>query len=232
MFEAIQNDIFDLLETANRVIPGEDALYYGGTFLTGQVDSPEILFLGINPGHGAWADRPRSVERKPYARCECKFIGEFEDGAPLARAIVDIVLDGDGSRLASCAETSVRSFYSTPDTEVLDRQLTHLSRSGLVGKHDDLMTRTVDATLERAMPRQIVCIGLTTFSLLAKRLGLSHSEVQMKSERSASGKSDPVYYKRAEFKGTPIHGVLHLSGGRLSQTMKADLREIFAGKNA
>lgn len=232
MFDAIQSDIFDLLETANKIVPNEDALYYGGTFLTGQVGSPEILFLGINPGHGDWATRSRSFHRKPYAPCDCKFIGELEDGAPLARAIVDIVLDGNASRLESCAETSVRSFYSTPDTTILDRQLSHLSRVGLLGQHEGLMTRAVDLMLGQARPRQIVCIGLTTFSFVINRLGVSNSAIQMKSERSASGKSDPVYYKRAVFEGTPIHGVLHLSGGRLSQTMKANLRELFAGKIA
>lgn len=230
MFEAIQKDIYDLLEDANKVIPDDDALFYGGTFITGKLETPEILFLGINPGNGDWAKRSRSFQRKPFAPSPCKFCAEFDDNERLARAVVDIVLGGDSTRLASCAESSIRSFYGTPNEPTLNRQLSHLGKGGLMVRHNDLMTRAVKLILDQCKPREIVCIGTTTFGALSKLLGLSGAAIEMKSEPSASGETDPVYYKRTEFNGIPIHGTLHLSGGHPSNTMKADLRGIFAGR--
>lgn len=226
MFDALQSEIYDLLEAANAVLPENDALFYGGRFLSGRIERPEFLFLGINPGQGHWAERKRVFPREDFVPGDCKFIEEHEDGAPLAGSIVDVVLNGQVDRLAACAESSVRSFYATPDVGTLDRQCSHLNRAGLLNRHNALIARGVDLILDQVQPHQIVCIGMTSFGVIEKRFGLR--DIAMKSERSASGLSDPVYYKRADYKGIPIHGVLHLSGGRPSRTMLADLKRTFA----
>jgi hypothetical protein len=228
MLGTLQDRIYELLEAANTVLPASDSLFYGGTFLSGTLDRPDFLFLGINPGQGAWDARPRTLDRVPFRPTPCKFAEESDGGGRLAGKIVDIVLGGDPSRLAACAETSVRSFFATPDEGILNRQLALLRPSGLAHRHQALMTDALPAILQAVAPRQIVCIGLTTFQRFTAWAGIRADESAMKSVPSTTGKTEPVYYKRASINGVPVHGVLHLSGGRLSTVMEQELRAIFA----
>lgn len=224
----LQDKIYDLLEAANAALPAADSLFYGGTFLSGKMERPEFLFLGINPGHSAWADRRRRFDRLPFQPSPCKFAEEFGDGARLAQKVVDIVLAGDASRLTACAETSIRSFFATPDEGTLNRQLDLLRAAGLADRHQALMDEALPAILQAVAPRQIVCIGLTTFQRFTSWAGVRADDSAMKSMPSATGKTQPVYYKRATVNGVPVHGVLHLSGGRLSAAMEDELRATFA----
>ena len=228
MLDQVQTRTYDFLESANRVLPDELSMFYGGSFLTGNTQAPECLFLGINPGYGGWKTRPRTFARKPYTESPCKFLEEADDGARLAERLVEIVLEGDASRLASCAETSVRSFFATPDVKILDQQMNALRPSGLAQAHDELMRESVPCILDVLRPKQIVCIGMTTFQTLINLVGDKDQAIEMKSERSASGKSDPVFHKKTTLRGIPVHGVLHLSGAYLSNKMIESLKTIFA----
>jgi hypothetical protein len=230
LFDRLQSQIFDFLEAANRELPQELALCYGGAFLTGKTTNPEYLFLGINPGHGKWNERPRTFSRLPFAEAPCKFIEELEDDLRLAQRVVKIVLSGDASRLAACTETSVRSFFATPDVKILDQQLAALRPSGLEKRHQKLMAEALPLILETLSPKQIVCIGMTSFQSLVNLAGEKGQCIEMKSEKSASGKSDPVYYKKTLIHGIPVHGVLHLSGAYLSNAMVESLESIFVAR--
>ena len=231
VFDTIQSEIFELMDASQDAVPQGDALFYSGSFMTGQMAAPELLLLGINPGHGDWNNRKRLFPRQPFAPRACKFVAEYEDRAPLATAIVDILLGRDSARLAHCAETSVQSFFGTPDVGILKRQLGHLAKAGLLERHNAMMASAVTRIIAECQPREIVCIGLTTFHSLCRLLGLNGQPLEMRSEKSASGKTEPVYYKRAEFDRIAIHGTLHLSGGRPSASMLKDLQTIFAQRD-
>ena len=227
--EHIQNAIYDFQEAANKVLAKEDQLYFGGRYLTGQLDRPEFLFLGINPGYGPeFADRNNLIKRKAFEPTACKFIDEYEDGLLLAKRIVDELLQGNPGKLKNYAETSISSFFATPDEPTLKKQLTALGPHGLQASHQQLMTESVIAIIDTINPVQVVCIGLTTFSQYLKLNGVGHNGVSMKSEKSDSGNSYPVYYKYTMINNRPVHGVLHLSGAHLSKIMRDNLRQIFS----
>ncbi|MDX9859284.1 MAG: hypothetical protein RBS99_00060 [Rhodospirillales bacterium] len=224
--EGVQAEIYDFLESANAQLPGKDALYYGGQFLTGCLDRPDFLFAGINPGFGAddWIGRPKTFQRRPFEAAPCKFISEQEEGAPLASDIVGVLLNDDASRLARCAETSLVSVFATPGVPDLNRQL---AATGLQQRHGQLMKHAVEAILEALRPKQVVCIGMTAHKAFTGTFGISQNQIAMKSVKSASGLSDPVYYKCSEFNGIPVHGVLIHRTAHPSRVMLDELRQIF-----
>ena len=229
MLDKIQTSIYDFLEDANDIIPNDFALYYSGSFLSGNIQAPDYLFISINPGFGRydWDARSRKFQRKPFTLSTCKYVEEFEDKYDLAKEIVEIILNGDSSRLEACAETYALSFFATPDQKILDASL---RASGLATRHQALMAEALLSILKIVSPKQVVCIGLSSFQMMLNLLGDKNQGVEMKSVKSASGKTDPVYYKKTKIQGVPFHGVLHLSGAQLSNIMRKELKEIFSPK--
>ncbi|GAB6052044.1 hypothetical protein JCM17960_08640 [Magnetospira thiophila] len=228
--ESIQCAIYDFLETANGALEAKDRMFYGGHFLTGRIEQPKFLFLGINPGFGAndWPQRPLSIPRNSFSPIPCKFVDEHKDGARLAQKIVDVALQGYADKLETCAESSLRSFFATPDEPTLNGQLAALAAKDLHKEHDRLMTDAVKTIVETTNPKHIVCIGMTAFKRFMNVFGGNPADVKMKSAKSASGKSDPVYYKHTMINDRPVHGLLHLSGGHPSKVMIEDLKKIFS----
>ncbi len=139
-FDQIQKGIYDFRDAANVTLTKEQRMFYSSNFVTGQIARPNFLFLGINPGFGRneWPDRDIGSRRSVVAQ-PIKFLAEYEEGASLARKIVEVLFDGDVSGLNNCAESSVRSFFATPDVKVLDQQLTALPRDPLFIGHERLM---------------------------------------------------------------------------------------------
>lgn len=76
------------------------------------------------------------------------------------------------------------------------------------------MDEVLPAFLQALQPRQVVCIGLTTFQGLITWGGVRADDSVMKSRPSTTGKTQPVYDKRATVNGIPVHDALHLSDGR------------------
>lgn len=225
MLLKLQDEIYDFLEDANQILPESDALYYGDTFLSGKIERPDILFLGINPGFKGWESRPRQFTRRPFQPSACKYIEEHQDGRRLARRIVDIILAGDAQRLKACAETSVSSFFGTPNAEVLNHQLSLLRPSGLADRHEAMMTKALAAILDFVSPQEIICIGVTTFDKFVKSHGIRDRDI----ETAPKAPGDNCrHYMRTTMDGIPVHGVYHPSGRYLSTTMSASMREIFA----
>jgi hypothetical protein len=224
-YDKIQLWIDNFIEKANQVLPEEHAFYFGRHFATGQMYYPNILFVGINPGYETkkWDIRPKIFERMQFEEVPCKFIGEYADKLKLATQVVNILLNGDISRLGWCAETSLKSVFATPNVTILDQTLSLLP-SELRQEHDQI----TEYLLSKIHPQQIVCIGLTTFSEYLKRFGKDgYAAPIMKSFPSSTGKSDPIYHKYTVVRGIPVYGLLHLSGAQLSANALDDLQSKF-----
>jgi hypothetical protein len=221
IFETYHNRALSLFASASS----KDGLHYDGQFITGQLEVPDTLFLGINPGFGG---EKYEISSAPFTPQECKYIGETY---LFAQRIVDVVLGGDESRLNSCAETSYRSFLATPDVKALESTLA-LQSNGWQQEHNLMMQDWQRTLIETIRPKRIICIGIGNkgpFHELLRTFKLERNKVveESLSETSASGKSDPVFYKRATIEGVPVHGVLHLSGAHPSATMLERLRGVF-----
>lgn len=215
LFGHIQDEIYTLLEDANNALTPGDALYYGGTYFTGCTHNPDFLFIGANPGHINWDSR-QQPKPEAYTPTDCKFIDEYKNGL-LAQRIVEVILHGDVGRLAACAETSAYSFFATPDVDTLDNQLKSLKAVGLFDRHAEMMRSALKNIIQETQPKNIVCIGVEVFD-----------EVRM----VCGDKSQPVFtekpsnrriYLESDLNGTPLIGILHLSG---AQPSRAELNQI------
>jgi hypothetical protein len=99
-------------------------------------------------------------------------------------------------------------------------------------EHDLMMQDWQRTLIETIRPKRVICIGIGDkgpFHELLRAFKLDRNKVveETLSEKSASGKSDPVFYKRATISGIPVHGILHLSGAHPSATMLESLRGMF-----
>ena len=210
-FSRIQDDIYDLAEAANAALPPELALYYGGTYLTGRMQNPEYLFIGANPGHGHWDTRQTQFERKPYREQLCKFIEEYDKNELLARRVVDVILQGEVQHLHNCAETSAYSFFGTPGLPVLDAQLKKLKDVGLFDRHATMMRTTLQEIIQDLQPKKVICIGVEVFDEVKLVCGATDKPVR--TEKSEKRR----VFLETDLDGTPLLGILHLSGAQPSR---------------
>jgi len=225
--ETTHNKFSDFALRANVVLQksGVEPFFYNSEPITGCLNNPDILFMGINPGLGR-EDFGRIAEEADFVQSECKYIKENKGKLPLATNVVDIVLGGDEKRLAKCAETSFKSFFATPDEKALNKQLNALTNE-LRQEHKKLMSEAINTILNEVKPKNIVCIGFGSFHSYVRGSGVKDSEFYMApSIKSKSGKSDIIFYKRAIVNSIPVHGVLHLSGAQISDEIREAMREI------
>lgn len=226
-FKDKQDQINEFLTKANAALPNDNPMYFDGRFITGRINNPDILFLGINPGHGDWGsleNRKKFTKQIPFEELPCKYIDGFTNKEALAKRIVNIICDDDISKLDNCAETSYFSYFATPDVKVLKAQLNALPKH-LKKEHQELIDMQI---IEEVKPKNIVCIGLRAFNDLTKLYPNAELE-EIKSVPSKSGKTIRTYYKRSSIGQIPVHGLIHLSGAHPSNEMLEDIKEIMLG---
>ena len=225
-----QHHINDFLIRANAILPADNPLYFDGHFITGQTSNPDILFIGINPGHRDWDNiegRHANTCLIPYQHIPCKYIAEAAAGNRFAKRIINVVCDDKVSRLNHCAETSLLSYFASPREHVVQQQIKQLPKAMQI-EHAQLS----QLPLKPINPKHIVCIGWRTFDEFIKRYG-QHSDPSVS---RASSKKLPIrmkgvdkmmdYYTKIEIGGIIVHGVRHFSTP-LSHAMLNDLTAIF-----
>lgn len=225
-----QQHINDFMHRANALLPADNPLYFDGHFITGQTNHPDILFIGINPGHRDWANiegRHANTRLIPYQSQPCKYIAEAAIGNRFARRVIDVVCDGEIERLTHCAETSLLSYFASPTERVVKAQLKQLPKAMQI-EHAQL----TQLPIEQISPKHIVCIGWRTFDEFVKRYAQNNADAT----RRLSTKKLPIrmqgvdkmmdYYTKIELNGITIHGVRHFSTP-LSRAMLDDMRAIF-----
>lgn len=246
-FEQKQLRINDFLKRANQILPDDNPLFFSGSFISGQTENPDILFIGINPGHRQWADlsaRKAHTKLVAYQPQPCKYIKESQSGNRFAKRVLDIACDGDIGKLSHCAETSLLSYFASPTESVVKAQIKQLPKD-MQTEHREL-THLDFAAIN---PKHIVCIGWRTFDEFIKRYG-GGSDKAGAGNQSSEGKAGrpamltkqmPIaingkgsaekmmdYYARTEVAGIPVHGVRHFSTP-LSRAMLEDMKAIFKG---
>ncbi|WP_131667923.1 hypothetical protein [Psychrobacter pygoscelis] len=229
-----QQRINDFLRRANQVLPEDNPLYFSGHYITGQTKNPDILFIGINPGHRQWHNLPArkaNTRLVPYQSQPCKYIEELQLGNRFAKRVLDIACGGDLSKLEHCAETSLLSYFASPTESVVKAQIKKLPKD-MQAEHREL-THLDFAAIN---PKHIVCIGWRTFDEFIKRY---HPKLDSRTEITSkqlpiaingTGKDVKMmdYYARTEIDGIPVHGVRHFSTP-LSRAMLDDMKAIFRG---
>ena len=236
-----QQHINDFISRANQILPEDNPLFFSGSFMSGQTKRPDILFIGINPGHRQWqniAARKANTQLVAYKASPCQYIEDAKGGNRFAKRVIDIACDGDSDRLTHCAETSLLSYFASPTESVIKAQLKQLPKP-MQEEHRQLMELDFIAI----NPKHIVCIGWRTFDEFIKRYStpdmingyqagrMGHAHLATKQAPIAiNGKDKDVkmmdYYARAEVESIPVHGVRHFSTP-LSQAMLEDMRGIF-----
>lgn len=229
-FKQKQQLINDFVRRANAILPLDNPLYFDGHFISGQIYRPDILFIGINPGHRDWSNiegRRADTCLIDYRSLPCKYIAEAEAGNRFAKRIINVVCDNEVSRLEHCAETSLLSYFASPREHVVQKQIKSLPKA-MQHEHKQLTT----LPLEQLRPKHIVCIGWRTFDEFISRYA-KHADSSM---NRASTKKLPIqmkgvdkmmdYYTRVELDGIVVHGVRHFSTP-LSHDMLDDLKTIF-----
>ncbi len=227
-----QQQINDFLTRANSYLEG-NPLFFAGHFITGKLNNPDILFIGINPGHRYWHDltaRQNNTKLVNFKSLPCKFIEDAAHGNRFARRVIDVACLGDSEKLEHCAETSLLSYFASPTESVVKAQLKQLPKSMQL-EHQAL----TQLPLAQIAPKHIVCIGWRTFDEFIKRYQnprKSRSEmpsrqlpIRVTKDSSSSKLMD--FYVKTEVGGIPVHGVRHFSTP-LSREMLAELKQIFS----
>ncbi len=88
--KTIHDKFSDFARRANVVLQksGVEPFFYNSKPITGCLNNPDILFMGINPGLGR-DDFGRIAEEADFVQSECKYIEENEGKLPLATNVVD-----------------------------------------------------------------------------------------------------------------------------------------------
>lgn len=225
-----QTHINDFIRRANAILPPDDPLYFDGHFITGQTDHPDMLFIGINPGHRDWdnlAGRQADTRFIPYENVPCKYFKDAATGNRFARRVINIACGGRADRLNHCAETSLLSYFASPTERVVKAQIKQLPPA-MQKEHSQLTHLPLDVI----QPRHIVCIGWRTFDEFIKRYGKNNTDLP----RNQATKQLPIrmqgvdkmmdYYTKVELEGITVHGVRHFSTP-LSRAMLDDMTAIF-----
>lgn len=240
---AKQQHINDFISRANQILPEDDPLFFGGSFISGQTERPDILFIGINPGHRQWQDlaaRRANSKLVAYEPSPCKYSEDVKGGNRFAKRVIDIACLGESERLKHCAETSLLSYFASPTESVIKAQIKQLPKP-----MQDEHRKLTELDLNAVNPKHIVCIGWRTFDEFIKRYGTldkthghqegraGHADLLTKQAPIAINGKDKDekmmdYYARTEVNGIPVHGVRHFSTP-LSRAMIDDLKVIFKG---
>lgn len=242
-FEHKQQRINDFLTRANELLPADNPLFFSGSFISGHTKNPDILFIGINPGHRQWqnlAARRANTKLVAFDGQPCKFITASEEGNRFAKRVIDIACDGNICKLKRCAETSLLSYFASPTESVVKAQIKQLPKS-MQNEHREL----TELDFTAINPKHIVCIGWRTFDEFIKRYSSDdHKKGDKKSLQgraamptrqlpiaiNGKGSADQMmdYYARTQIDGIPVHGVRHFSTP-LSRAMLEDMKVIFRG---
>lgn len=242
-FEQKQQRINDFLIRANQILPCDNPLFFSGSFISGQTENPDILFIGINPGHRQWHDlvgRQANTKLVSFQPQPCKFITASQEGNRFAKRVIDIACDDDIHKLNHCAETSLLSYFASPTESVVKAQIKQLSKD-MQKEHREL----TELDFTAINPKHIICIGWRTFDEFIKHYSNDNTKDSDEENREGrpametkqmpiaiNGKSSTEkmmdYYARAEVAGIPVHGVRHFSTP-LSRAMLEDMKAIFRG---
>lgn len=230
-FAKKQQQINDFLTRANPYL-GNNPLFFAGHFITGKLNNPDILFIGINPGHRYWHDltaRQNNTKLVDFESLPCKFIEEAAIGNRFARRVIDVACLGDAAKLERCAETSLLSYFASPNERVVKAQLKKLPKAMQL-EHQELM----QLPLEQIAPKHIVCIGWRTFDEFIKRYQnppksrseMPSRQLPIRVTKDSSSTKLMDFYVKTEVGGIPVHGVRHFSTP-LSREMLSELKQIF-----
>lgn len=221
-----QQRINDFLQRANLHLPENNPLFFDGKFITGQTDNPDILFIGINPGHRSWSDiesRKANTRFVDYEPQPCKYIVESQESNRFAKRVVNVVCGGDASKLEHCAETSLLSYFASPTESVVKAQIKQLPKN-MQAEHEEL-TRLA---IKESNPKHIVCIGWRTFD---RFMALYNKGVDVPAKKlpiHIKNKDKMMdYYAQTSVDGIPLHGVRHFSTP-LTHAMLNDMKAIFS----
>ena len=216
-FKELNQEIYNFVKSANTQLPYEDRIYYSCNFISGKLENPKYLFVGLNPGYGEpWKNRP-SLTFKPWIPIP---IGEYY----LKNSLEELY----GSEiLKTCALINLHPI-ATPDGEILDTQTQKLCELGLGKQYEEIKRKILGTVIEQVKPKEIVCIGVQTFDIFAKIYKL---KIEVAKKRSNGHR---LYLRSARKENFPnVHGVVHLTGARppLDSNEKEVLKNCLNGEN-
>jgi len=205
-FASLYNEI---VQDLNDCDDSNLGIHYSGYPYSGDLRSSDILILSVNPGFGEEWDTRHCMEPVDPPQ-ENKYIGEFEEGAPLATQLNDTLCGGNPDLFKRMVEAYISTPYSTPDAEIYERTFNSLSQE-VWEKHRDLRDTMIDDILNEVSPKLIICIGVNVYNQSVKLLNKIDG-YQVETPSSWETKTNNNHYIDQPLKnGTRLLGCKHLS---------------------
>ena len=233
IFESIQQKSVELLKRANdQIAEKENHFWYNGEFYTGSV-SPEVLFIGFNPGYGRddWPKRADNTEAlsKPFTLKPIKYIEEKKDKARLAEQIYFllgcITENPESFLLEKTAETNLIHF-NTPDIAIYTKSLS-MVESGLRNEIENHFADNFCALMHDLHPKVLFINGKSTYDQLRRKIAFNDLTIL---ETNSQGQMVCAKTTLKEFENVQILVSKHLSSpmsdsqlGSIAQYFKAML---------
>jgi hypothetical protein len=180
-FKEIHKNTVEIMNKANKYLSKEDQLWYNGIFYTGAT-SPEILFIGLNPGAtpDEWKNRP-DLKHKEFHLQTVKYIDEqkLRLGSRIYKLLGEY-MNRDTEEVTEylknhVAETS-SIYFSSPNIGVWENSFNKLPKDIQI----EIIThfqKSILTTIEIAQPKLIFVIGISTFNSLRNFLPLEEMKV-------------------------------------------------------
>ena len=200
-----------------------------GAICTGNLEAYDTLFLSPNPGFSradGWP--PEELQAKSQGTGEkIRYLVEYESGSKLARQIVDIIFDGDATRLGNCIEACYLSPFATPDVDCLNKSLNALSQE-LRDEHNELRKMLLCTLISTSNPKAIVVIGSTQYDGLSRRLStIDGYDVSQPEWRYIANDRRRMFVEQRLANGIKLFGCIHLSGARFSNEKRNQIKAWF-----
>lgn len=217
-FQEITNDFF--IEYKDKI--NGLHLHKNEQIYSGEINNPDIVFIGINPGYRELSDaKNNGVQTFVYDR-RCHYDSSYNKQYNvidflLQDKVLEILLNNKSEKFEKCASTNFKSFFATQGES-------KLNNLGIlkIQKHKVLMSNYIKFILNDIKPKSIVCIGVGVFDKLIKECSSITIEKPLKD-------SNKRYFCRAKYNDINIYGVRHLTSGRTrpNKFMIEELKSVF-----
>ncbi len=181
VLENIHRKTINLLMEANEQMDSKDnKFWYNNQFYSGSL-TPEILFVGYNPGYDInnWSNRTLSNDdlKKPFELKQVKYIDEKNErlGSQIYFLLETIFDNSEEFLRTKVAETNFIHF-NTPNISIYNESIRKLNQE-TKKKLENHFIESFKTIIDTTQPKVIYIIGISTFKQLSKKIEFNNLEI-------------------------------------------------------
>ena len=170
VLEDIHKNTISLLTEVNKQIDlKDDRFFYNNVFYSGTL-TPEILFVGYNPGYGIDNWKDRVLKNEDFRLENVKYISEKNErlGSQIHFLLATIFNNPKEILEKKVAETNFIHF-NTPTIQIYNKSLKKLTKDSKE-KLENHFIHSFRKIIELTEPKVIYIIGKSTFDQLSKKI--------------------------------------------------------------